>query len=91
MEYLAALALAALTGWLFSNHRLLLSDETVGAFSRFVGGWRGDGWPRGVQEEDRDRPWGHAPATLPPSASEEVEEPEPVPALTPLRPQIRGR
>ena len=91
MEYLAALALAALTGWLFSNHRLLLSDETVGAFSRLVGGWRGDGWPRGVQEEDRDRPWGHGATTQPPSVSEGIDEPDPVPTLTPLRPQIRGR
>lgn len=91
MEFLAAIALAALTGWIIANSHLLLSDETVGAFSRLVGGWRGDGWPRGVQEEDRDRPWGHGPSRDPTTATDADDEPYPLPTLTPLRPHIRGR
>ena len=91
MEYLAALALAALTGWLISNHRLLLSDETISALSRLVGGWRGDGWPRGVQEEDRDRPWGHGAPSGASKVTADDDEPDALPMLTPLRPHVRGR
>jgi hypothetical protein len=32
------------------------------AIGRSVMGYRSDGWPRGIQEEDRDRPWGAAAA-----------------------------
>jgi hypothetical protein len=35
-------------------------ERQVAAFAHLVGGYRGDGWPLGVQEEDRDRPWGRS-------------------------------
>ena len=56
--FLLAIALAALTGWLVETVASGAIDRAVSAFRELIGGWRPDGWPRGVQEEDRDRPWG---------------------------------
>ncbi len=53
-----AVALAALTGWVIESAASGAIDRAVSAFRELVGGWRPDGWPIGVQEEDRDRPWG---------------------------------
>jgi hypothetical protein len=33
-------------------------EHAISAFGALLGGWRPDGWPRGVQEENRERPWG---------------------------------
>lgn len=41
-------------------------ERVISAFAALVGGWRPDGWPRGIQEEDRDSRWGR------PSASREA-------------------
>jgi hypothetical protein len=62
-----AVALAALTGWLIEAVSGGAIDRAIWAFRELIGGWRPDGWPRGVQEEDRDRPWGSgtSPITLP--------------------------
>ena len=57
--FLLAIALAALTGWLIEFVASGTIDRAVSAFRELIGGWRPDGWPRGVQEEDRDRPWGN--------------------------------
>jgi hypothetical protein len=90
VEFFYAIALAGLTAWLIANFGLLSFDRTGGAFAALIGGWRGDGWPRGVQEEDRDRPWGHGASTHAPGDDDETE-PRALPNLTPLRPHIRGR
>lgn len=57
MQYFVALLIAAAAAW-------FISTIGSGAFAALIGGYRPEGWPRGVQEEDRDRPWGTpAPAT----------------------------
>ncbi|HEY7600503.1 MAG TPA: hypothetical protein VH741_11305 [Candidatus Limnocylindrales bacterium] len=57
MQYVLALLLAGLTAWLISAIGAGTIERAISAFAQLVGGWRPDGWPRGVQEEDRDRPW----------------------------------
>jgi hypothetical protein len=80
---IAALALrvAAATG-LFSI------SGTVAALTDYFAGWHADPWPRGVQEEDRNRPWGRPERR---ERSEAPEPPLPAPTLTPVRAQIRQR
>jgi hypothetical protein len=56
--FLGALLLAGLTGWIIEAVTSGAIDRAVSAFRELIGGWRPDPWPRGVQEEDRDRPWG---------------------------------
>ena len=56
--FLLAIGLAALTGWLVETVASGTIDRAISAFRELIGGWRPDPWPRGVQEEDRDRPWG---------------------------------
>jgi hypothetical protein len=58
LMFLLAIALAALTGFLVETVTSGAIDSAVSAFRELLGGWRADGWPIGVQEEDRDRPWG---------------------------------
>ena len=43
-----------------------------------------DPWPRGVQEEDRDRPWGRA---LPPPTRQALQSPN----LSRVRPAVHTR
>jgi hypothetical protein len=72
MQYLVALFLAGAAAWLISIIGAGAIERAISAFAQLVGGWRPDGWPRGVQEEDRDRPWAWLanvfgpPAPLPP-------------------------
>ncbi|HVM30516.1 MAG TPA: hypothetical protein VM305_07085 [Candidatus Limnocylindrales bacterium] len=56
-QLLLALALAAVTGSIITFIGSGTIERAASAFSLLVGGWRPDPWPRGVQEEDRDRPW----------------------------------
>lgn len=86
MEFVVAIILAGLFAWLIANFGLVSLDRSVGTFTHLIGGWRPDGWPRGVQEEDRDRPWGFRAAR-----SDSAEPPPPTPKLTPLKPAIRRR
>jgi hypothetical protein len=58
-------------------------DLLVDAFARTLGGWRPDPWPHGVQEEDRDRPWGRGPA-----AANARSEPS-APILSRVQPTVR--
>ena len=58
MEVVVALALAFGFAWLISSIGAKSIDSAVSALAQLVGGWRPDPWPRGVQEEDRDLPWG---------------------------------
>lgn len=88
MEFFIAIALAGLTAWLVANFGLLSFDRAGGAFAALIGGWRGDDWPRGVQEEDPDRPWGSGPSAL---GRSDDDQPDIRPTLTPLRPAIRRR
>lgn len=71
-------------------------ERQVAAFAHLVGGYRGDGWPIGVQEEDRDRPWGRSPpstaATDPAGDDTTADDPAAEAApTTSLRPLTRLR
>lgn len=61
---LTAIALALVTGWLIEAVAGGAIDRAISAFRELIGGWRPDGWPRGVQEEDRDRPWGSGTSSI---------------------------
>ena len=84
VQFIAALILAALAGWAIHFLSSGVIDRAVSAFRELLGGWRADPWPRGVQEEDRDRPWG-ARREVPAS-----QEP-PVVATTRLTARTRAR
>lgn len=81
--------LALLGGGLLALNRFFAANrmDIMSAFGSMVVGWRPDPWPRGVQEEDRDRPWGRHVATPGPT----LEPPMPQPHLVRLRPQVRRR
>jgi hypothetical protein len=57
-EFVAALTLAVLAGVLLQTMTSGAIDRAIDGFRELIGGWRPDAWPRGVQEEDRDRRWG---------------------------------
>jgi len=79
---LAACGVVGITWLLFKLVESSIEPQ-VSAFARLLGGYRPDGWPIGVQEEDRDRPWGVGPADLP--------EDDVRPTLSPVQPAIRLR
>lgn len=83
LPYVAALALTVGFALLISNvgNGGGPIDRMVAALASLVGGYRGDGWPRGVQEEDRDRSWGSIP---PPDEDEPVD-------VVRLEPAVRVR
>jgi hypothetical protein len=64
--------------WALARLPRLWVQDSPSALARPLRAWRQDGWPRGVQEEDRDRPWGRSGRT---SSAEQpdIEEPRPVP------------
>ena len=88
MEAVVALALAIGFAVVLSSVGAFSIDRAVSALALFFGGWRADGWPRGVQEEDPDRPWG-ARGPLP--ARRELSIPERKPTLSVVRPIVRQR
>lgn len=88
MEFVAALSLAAAAAWLIASFGGHSMDRAVAAFAALVGGWRPDPWPRGVQEEDRDRPWGRGASMM---GRSDDDQPDLVPTLIRLRPTIRSR
>jgi hypothetical protein len=54
--------------WLVDRAGVRLSDGAVVVLVRGFAAWLGgktDPWPSGVQEEDRDRPWGSERLALP--------------------------
>jgi hypothetical protein len=51
-----AVPIAALGAWVTSRGTMGLQG--------LVSPWRADPWPRGVQEEDPDAPWGHGEPPL---------------------------
>jgi hypothetical protein len=59
-------------------------EHVISAFGAVFAGWRPDGWPRGVQEENRERPWGsRRPAPTRPTL--------PRPSLTRVRAAVHIR
>jgi hypothetical protein len=63
-------------------------ERQVAAFGNLLGGYRREGWPIGVQEEDRDRPWGRSrPSTI---AADDPGAAEPAPTAA-VRPVTRLR
>ena len=87
MEVVLAVVLAAATGLLVSRIGGRAFESVLTAFAQLAGGYRGDGWPRGVQEEDRDRPWGRAARS-----DARAKLPQlPKPTLTRVRPTVHTR
>jgi hypothetical protein len=88
IEYLLAIGLSFATALLLRSFGLRSFEKVVDALSQLVGGWRDDGWPRGVQEEDRDVPWGRALRAL---AARGVPASELKPTLAKVRPVVHSR
>jgi hypothetical protein len=89
MEAVVAIALVAALVFAIGSIGAMSIDRAVSALAQAFGGWRGDGWPRGVQEEDPDRPWGAlAPAAT--NGSRSIP-PEPKPKLMAVKPGVRQR
>ena len=61
-------------------------ERVISAFGALFGGWRPDGWPRGVQEEDRQIPWQRGGQVT----RDKPEEPAPRPPLTPVQGVVHG-
>ena len=87
MEVIVAVGISAGTAYVISLMGERSLDRMVGAIARLVGGWRPDGLPHGVQEEDRDRPWGLVATALQGRATAAP----PRPPLMPVRPSVRSR
>lgn len=88
VEVIVGVVIAALALRIAAATGLFSVSGTVAAFAGYFSGWRPDPWPRGVQEEDPQRPWGRPERR---ARTEVTDPPLPVPTLTPLRPQIRQR
>jgi hypothetical protein len=86
VQLLVLLLMTAGLVWLSRRAGVTLSDRVLVVLVRGFTGWRGSGpaWPRGVQEEDRDRPWGRPPA-------QPAERPLPKPALSRVQPVVHAR
>ena len=85
MELVNAVILGAALGVGLKVMGLASLRWVAEALSVLVGGFRPDPWPRGVQEEDRDRPWGRRSG---------AEDPEPqlrAPALQRVHPITQRR
>jgi hypothetical protein len=91
VQYLAALAMAGLTAWAITVVGSGTLDRAAAAFALLVGGWRPDPWPRGVQEEDRDRPWSGVRRAVDRIATAGVEEGTRAVPVTRIRPRTRPR
>ena len=69
--------------WALVRMPRLWAQDSSSQLARGLRAWRPDGWPQGVQEEDRDRPWGRgcaaASAEQPEIDLPEIGEPRPVP------------
>ena len=64
MQFVLLVGFAAVLIWLLARAGFGVSDRAVAVLARGFFGWYRslplgrDAWPIGVQEEDRDRPWG---------------------------------
>jgi hypothetical protein len=77
--------------WLAVRVGVRTSDQTIAVVVRGFRGWRSDSWPRGVQEEDRDRPWGWPDHSAPKSQQRLHDRPPPAPKLVAVRPSTHLR
>ncbi len=91
MQYLVALALAGAIAWLISTIGAGSIERAVSAIAQLVGGWRPDPWPRGVQEEDRDRPWQWRVPLQSDTARRSIDEPVTRPPASRVIPRTRVR
>jgi hypothetical protein len=89
VEYLVAIGLSLATAYLLQLLGLRSFERVLDALAQLVGGWREAGWPTGVQEEDRDSPWGRIRRTL--ASNRSIERPVPPPTLVRVQPTIRSR
>jgi hypothetical protein len=78
------LAGVGLLAWIAWRANFDITDAVGTLFT----GWRAEAWPHGVQEEDRDRPWG-APQARP--EDRPIGIPSPAPKVGPVHPSIRVR
>lgn len=62
-------------------------ERAISAFGALLGGWRPDGWPHGVQEEDRTAPWQRGG----PPTSDKPKPRVPRPPLSPVRGVVHAR
>jgi hypothetical protein len=84
MEPLIVIGLGLLMLWSFDRVGLALSNGIVVGLVRGFTAWVGgkfDAWPSGLQEEDRDQPWG--------SGRSAVRASSPPPPVVPLV-RVRG-
>jgi hypothetical protein len=72
-EFAFVVACAVFVGWLIGQLTGGVMDRAMLGLRVLIGGWRKDDWPRGIQEEDFDRPWGHATDTYKPAPTPWVE------------------
>jgi hypothetical protein len=66
-----------------------VNERVIGMLSGALAGWRDDGWPRGIQEEDRDSPWNRGPRRS--EQTREDEPPDLVPTLSRVKHSVRIR
>jgi hypothetical protein len=83
MAQVLVVLLVAGLAWLFLRTAPHAIDRHIAALVSLIGGWREDGWPIGVQEEDRDRPWGWG---APPAEATEESV-----SVSAVRPSVRLR
>ena len=88
VEYIAAILMSMAIAYVLSSFGLRSLDRVIEALADLLGGWRGEGWPRGLQEEDRDTPWGRMRRA---SSQEATEPPAPSPTVVRVQPTIRNR
>lgn len=84
MELLLLVVLLLGAIWLAARTGVHFSDRTVLVIVRGLAAWETDAWPRGVQEEDPDRPWGR------PGKSPPVNR-GPAPTLVRVKPVVHAR
>jgi hypothetical protein len=90
IEYAAAIVLAFISAWLVRVAGVGSLDRLVEAISQLVSGWKSEPWPRGVQEEDRDAPWG-ARRVDRRSEGDRAQDAEPAPSMSRVRGTVRAR
>jgi hypothetical protein len=83
VETLFLLVGSAVLFWLAVRAGFRISDQTISMLVRGFRSWSNEDWPRGVQEEDRDRPWGRG--------SREATTTAHVPKLTRVHGVVRPR
>jgi hypothetical protein len=89
VEVVLAVALAAGTGLIVGRLGGPLFENLLSGIGQLVGGYRSETWPRGIQEEDPDQPWGHPKAAAKARSDDAPRIPTPV--LTRVKPTVHPR